>query len=225
MSLDLLLFAAVAAFLVFRLRSVLGRRMGNERRPMGTSETPSNPQPQAATDNADEKNVVSLPDRNPDDPFIEQAEGALGEHLREIRKSDPDFNTIKFSEGAKGAFEMIVTSFATGDTDTLKPLLSDEVYDNFSRAIKDRSDKGASMEMTLVGIQESDIIEASMDGTVAFVSIKFVSEQIEVTYNASGEISEGDPTQVTTVTDIWTFARNTRSRNPNWTLVATEAPN
>ena len=126
MSLDLLLFAAVAAFLVFRLRSVLGRRMGNERRPMGTSETPSNPQPQAATDNADEKNVVALPDRNPDDPFIEQAEGALGEHLREIRKSDPDFNTIKFSEGAKGAFEMIVTSFATGDTDTLKPLLSDD---------------------------------------------------------------------------------------------------
>ncbi|PPR14072.1 MAG: hypothetical protein CFH42_00940 [Alphaproteobacteria bacterium MarineAlpha12_Bin1] len=225
MSLDLLLFAAVAAFLVFRLRSVLGRRMGNERPPMGTGESPNNAKSQTATDNANEKNVVALPDRKPDDPFIEQAVGALGENLREIRKSDSHFNTVKFIEGARGAFEMIVTSFATGDTDTLKPLLSDEVYDNFSKAIKERSDIGASMEMTLVGIQESDIIEASMDGAVAFVTTKFVSEQIEVTYNASGEISEGDPTQVTTVTDIWTFARNTRSRNPNWTLVATEAPN
>jgi predicted lipid-binding transport protein (Tim44 family) len=81
------------------------------------------------------------------------------------------------------------------------------------------------MEMTLVGIQSSEIIEASMDGRVAFVTVKFVSEQIEVTRDTAGDVIEGDPSRVTTVTDIWTFARNTRSRNPNWTLVATEAPN
>ncbi len=81
------------------------------------------------------------------------------------------------------------------------------------------------MEMTLVGISTSEIIEASMDGRVAFVTVKFVTEQIEVTRDAAGDVIEGDPTRVATVTDIWTFARNTRSRNPNWTLVATEAPN
>jgi len=79
--------------------------------------------------------------------------------------------------------------------------------------------------MTLVGIQSSEIIEASMDGSVAFITNKFVTEQIEVTNDSAGEVIDGDPVRVMTVTDIWTFARNTRSRNPNWTLVATEATN
>lgn len=225
MSLDLLLFAAIAAFLVFRLRSVLGRRIGGERPPLDPNARRGGPQPQPAADNANDENVVALPDRQPADAFIEQAEGALGENLRKIRDADTSFNSKTFVEGSRAAFEMIVTSFATGDRETLRPLLSDEVYENFAGAIVERADKGHTMEMTLVGIQTSEIIEASMDGRVAFVTIKFVTEQIEVTRDSSGDVIGGDPTKVSTVTDIWTFARNTRSRNPNWTLVATEAPN
>lgn len=181
--------------------------------------------PQPASDTAGEENVVALPERKPDDEFVETAEGDLGENLRKIRDADPSFNSKQFTEGARAAFEMIVTSFATGDRETLRPLLSDEVYENFAGAIVERADKGYTMEMTLVGIRSSDIIEASMDGRVAFLTVKFVTEQIEVTRDSSGDVVEGDPTRVSTVTDIWTFARNTRSRNPNWTLVATEAPN
>ena len=103
--------------------------------------------------------------------------------------------------------------------------MSDEVYENFAGAIVERADTGQAMEMTLVGFQSAEIIEASMDGRVAFVTVKFVTEQIEVTRDSAGDVIGGDPTRVTTVTDIWTFAHNTRSRNPNWTLVATEAPN
>lgn len=225
MSPDLLIFAVIAAFLVFRLRSVLGRKMGNERPPLDPNAPRGGPRPQPNAENANEENVVALPDRQPADAFIEQAEGALGENLRKIRDADPAFNSDSFVEGGRGAFEMIVTSFAAGDRETLRPLLSDEVYENFAGAIVERADKGHTMEMTLVGIQTSEIIDASMDGRVAFVTAKFVTEQIEVTRDASGDVVEGDPSRVTTVTDIWTFARNTRSRNPNWTLVATEAPN
>lgn len=224
-NLDLVIFAMIAAFLVFRLRNVLGRRTGNERPPLDPNAQRNGPRPAPAADNANDENVVALPDRVPDDAFVEQAEGALGENLRQIRDADTSFNSEQFVEGARASFEMVVTSFATGDRETLRPLLSDEVYENFAGAIVDRADKGNTMEMTLVGISSSDIIEASMDGRVAFVTIKFVTEQIEVTRDSAGEVIEGDPTGVATVNDIWTFARNTRSRNPNWTLVATEAPN
>ena len=224
-NLDLLILAIFAAFLVFRLRSVLGRRMGNERPPLEPPEQRGGPRPAPTAENGNEENVVALPERKSDDVFIEQAEGALGENLRKIRTADSSFNSESFVEGGSAAFEMIVTSFATGDRETLRPLLSDEVYENFAGAIVERADQGNTMEMTLVGISSSEIIEASMDGRVAFVTIKFVTEQIEVTRDSGGDVIEGDPTLMTPVTDIWTFARNTRSRNPNWTLVATEATN
>ena len=224
MSLDLLLFAAIAAFLVFRLRNVLGRRMGNDRSPFGSGEN-SEDKPQVSEENANGQNVVALPDRQSEDPFIDQSQGEFGENLRKIRKADSSFNSSAFVEGSRAAFEIIITSYANGDSESLRPLLSDEVYDKFSGAISARAANGQVIEMTLVGIQSREIIEASMDGSVAFVTNKFVTEQIEVTKDLAGEVVDGDPVRVTTVTDIWTFARNTRSRNPNWTLVATEAPN
>lgn len=199
--------------------------MGNERPPLEPNAQRSGPRPQPNPENTNDENVVELANRQPEDAFIEQAEGAMGENLRKIRDADPAFNSNTFVEGARGAFELIATSFATGDRETLRPLLSDEVYENFAGAIVERADKGHTMEMTLVGIQASEIIEAAMDGRVAFVTVKFVTEQIEVTRDAAGDVIEGDPARVTNVTDIWTFARNTRSRNPNWTLIATEAPN
>lgn len=223
--LDLVLFAMVAAFLVYRLRGVLGRRTGDERPPTEMDSPRSSQRSVPAADNANDENVVVLPDRKSEDAFVEQAEGEFGENLRKVRDADPSFNSDQFSEGASAAFEMVVTSFATGDRETLRPLLSDEVYENFAGAIVERADKGQTMEMTLVGIQSCKIIEATMDGRVAFITVKFVTEQIEVTRDAAGDVVEGDATRVTPVTDIWTFARNTRSRNPNWTLVATESPN
>lgn len=224
MSLDLLLFAAIAAFLVFRLRSILGRKMGNDRSPFGSSEQ-SEEKSQANEEKINEQNVVAISDRQSADPFIDQSEGELGENLRKIREADSSFNSSTFIEGGQAAFEVIITSYANGDSESLRPLLSDEVYDKFSGAISERADKGQKIEMTLVGIHLSEIIEASMDGSVAFITNKFVTEQIEVTKDSAGEVIDGDPVRVMTVTDIWTFARNTRSRNPNWTLVATEATN
>ncbi len=219
----------VAAFLVFRLRSVLGKRTGNERPPTDPyagrdGAAPSQPE---APEAHDDGTVVSLPDRvAQNDVQSDIPDGSPAtEGLKAIQAADSAFSVTEFVEGVRMAFEMIVTSFANGERETLRPLLSDEVYENFAGAIVERETRSETMEMTLVGIHEAEILEATMDGRVAFVTAKIVSDQIEVVRDAAGEPVSGDPTKVSTVTDIWTFARNTRSRNPNWTLVATEAPN
>jgi predicted lipid-binding transport protein (Tim44 family) len=219
---DIVILAMIAAFLVFRLRSVLGKRTGHERpphNPYGGREEAAGTSQEAR----DDENVVALPGREPADDIPDDTPAAEG--LRSIREADSGFSVGEFTEGARMAFEMVVTSFANGDRETLRPLLSDEVYENFAGAIDARENAGETMEMTLVGIREAEVLEASMDGRVAFVTVKFVTEQIEVVRDRAGEVTSGDATKVSTVTDIWTFARNTRSRNPNWTLVATEAPN
>ncbi len=226
--LDIILLAMVAAFLVFRLRSVLGKRTGHERPPHDPyarrDDAPGRPD---AAEANDDDTVVSLPDRSSSpEPQSDIPDGTPAtDGLKSIQAADSNFSVNEFIEGVRMAFEMIVTSFASGERDTLRPLLSDEVYENFAGAIVERAGRSETMEMTLVGIREAEVLEATMDGRVAFVTTKIVSEQIEVVRDAAGEPVSGDPTKVTTVTDIWTFARNTRSRNPNWTLVATEAPN
>ena len=220
----------VAAFLVFRLRSVLGKRTGNERPPhdpYAGRRDDAAPGRLEAPEAHDDGTVVSLPDRGAQNEAPSDIPDGTpaADGLRAIQAADSNFSVGEFVEGVRMAFEMIVTSFAAGDRETLRPLLSDEVYENFAGAIVERETRSETMEMTLVGIREAEVLEASMDGRVAFVTTKIVSEQIEVVRDAAGEPVSGDPTKVTTVTDIWTFARNTRSRNPNWTLVATEAPN
>jgi predicted lipid-binding transport protein (Tim44 family) len=119
---------------------------------------------------------------------------------------------------------MILTGFASGDVGALRPLLNDEVFANFSNAIAARQQANQTLQSTLVAINSADLLEADLQGRNAVVSVKFVSEQINVTRDAQGNVVDGDPAQVAVVTDIWTFSRNTRSRDLNWTLVATQSP-
>ncbi|MHA1567525.1 MAG: Tim44/TimA family putative adaptor protein [Alphaproteobacteria bacterium] len=229
--LDLIVFAMVAAGTVLWLRSVLGRRTGQERPPTDPYSRDSKAEQGEQTSDR----VVALPNRKrPDgddqtgnDQAADAEAGAdpLQAGLRQISLADPEFDSEGFIGGVRGAFEMIVNAYAAGDVDSLRPLLSDEVYDNFASAIAERQTNKHQLETTLVGIRKATLIEASMDGRVAFVTAKLVSEQINVTRDKDSEVVDGDPGQIATVTDIWTFARNTRSRNPNWTLVATDAPN
>jgi predicted lipid-binding transport protein (Tim44 family) len=218
---DILIFAMIAAFLVYRLRGVLGRRHGEER------QRPNPYTPRPGQEGGD--NVVTLPDRTrppadippptPGEPY------SLAAGIAQIQANDPTFDEKGFMQGARQAFEMIVTAFARGDTPTLRPLLSDDVYDNFAAAIRNRQAADETLETQVVSLHDADLIEARMEGRTAFVTIKFVSDQINVTRNAAGAVVDGDPNQPLEVVDIWTFARNTRSRNPNWTLIETRVPN
>jgi predicted lipid-binding transport protein (Tim44 family) len=140
-------------------------------------------------------------------------------------RADPSFDPGPFLDGAKTAYELVVTAFAEGNEATLKQLLSTEVLEGFERAITEREQRGEKLESNLVGIAKADIIEAEVKKKQAYVTVKFVSELISVTRDADGEVIEGDPKKVREVTDIWTFSRDITSRNPNWKLVATEAAN
>ena len=233
---DIIIFAAIAAFLVLRLRSVLGKRTGHERE-QGAKYDPF--KPQTGEDGGQDK-VIPLPEREStrdkasqesmeeDEDFVpdvSSGDTSLAGALTQIKLADRAFDVDDFVNGAKAAFEMVIAAFAQGDTRTLRPLLSNDVYDDFSSAIKEREEANENLDTTLVGISEAEIIEAELQGKTAFVTVKFVSEQINVTRSAAGEVVDGSEDQVTSNTDLWTFARNTRSRDPNWTLVATSSPN
>jgi len=218
--LDIIFFAMVAAFLILRLRSVLGRKTGHQSKPRDilsrgrrTEEVPGQ--------------VIELPDRNRKTPAIENVgtDDKVGAGLTQIQLADTAFEPDGFLNGARSAFEMVVHAFATGDTGTLRSLLSDEVLASFQSAIKARLDKGETLETTVVSIKSAEILEASMQGRVANVTLKFVTEQINVTRDTAGNVVEGDPNRVSEITDLWTFARDTRSRDPNWKLVETRSSN
>ncbi len=225
---DILLFAAVAAFLILRLRSILGKRTGAE-----DSERWRARPPERTLDRADKvpDNVTPFPGapRPVDVAPAAEAEVPAGDPVLqrgydEIRRADASFNPVGFVEGARGAFEMIVQAFAQGDTATLKPLLASDVYEGFAKAIKDRIAAKHTLETTLVGIRNAEIVAARMEGRTANVTVKFVTEQVNVTRDADGNVVDGEAAKVSVLTDLWTFARDTRNRDPNWALVRTEEP-
>lgn len=211
---DIVFFAMVALFLVLRLRSVLGKRTGNERRrpdPFG------GPQPVPGRKNGD--NVITLPDRPGDKAAIPADPVAAG--IAAIRAADRSFSEQQFLSGARAAFEMILGAFAQGDAAALRPLLNDEVYANFAREIERRQKAGERLDNQIVRMREADIVEARLDGRTALVTVKFITDQVNLLRDRSGEPLPGQSTEPAEVVDLWTFARDTRSRDPNWLLVAT----
>ena len=217
--LQIILFAAVAAFVIFRLRNVLGRRTGHERE----QPNPFAPPPEVPGDK-----TASVPDVKPtaEADVIKDVTGTPVEAgLTQIKLADRGFDAGHFITGAKAAFEMIVEAFAKGDLKTLRPLLDDDVYKNFATATKHRQDNGETHETTLVGIKSASITDARMEGRNARITVTFVSEQVNVTKDKEGRITDGDPNLVDNLTDIWTFVRDTRSDGPAWLLVETRIPN
>ena len=216
---DIILFAMIAVFLILRLRNVLGRRDGHE----GGHRGPFGPDVSAKeiVDSQDKK-IIQLPDEvAPPTPV--DGDAALAAGITEIQRRDNTFNAEDFLVGARVAFEMVLDGYSNHDRKTLETLLSPEVLVNFLRAIDEREDVGHVMEDTLVGIDKSDIVEAYIESEMAKVTVKFVSEQINVVRDSEGQIASGNPNEVINVVDLWTFARDIRSTDPNWALVATHS--
>ncbi|WP_298812333.1 Tim44/TimA family putative adaptor protein [uncultured Roseibium sp.] len=232
-----LLLMGLAVFILFRLRSVLGKRTGNERPPFDPYSKPEQ-KPGDQVNGGDQDNVIPMPGQTQQQPEqMEQpsADGdvvidkvapegsALNSALKQILSVDRSFEPEPFLEGARAAYEMIVMAFADGDKKALKNLLSREVYEGFVAAIDDREKRGETVDSTFIGIDKAEIVEAALKDATAQVTVKIHSQMISATRDKDGEVVDGDPAKVSEVVDIWTFARDTSSRDPNWKLVATES--
>jgi predicted lipid-binding transport protein (Tim44 family) len=227
-----IIYATIAVVIFVKLRSVLGQRTGRERPPYDPYSARDTVRPST------NDNVVALPGRaaepvpKPVDtavPAVDRWSGiaepgsAVAAGLDAVAREDKSFDGKHFIAGARAAYEMIVTAYAEGDRRTLKNLLSRDVYDGCEAAIRERETKGETAESRFVSIDKSDITDAELRGRTAQITIRFVSQLVSVTRDRDGAVIEGSPEKVTDVTDVWTFARDLSSRDPNWKLVATEA--
>jgi predicted lipid-binding transport protein (Tim44 family) len=228
-----IIFLALAVFIFLRLRSVLGQRTGRERPPYDPYSARD-----AVRSPATDK-VVTLTPRPAEpasarpveatplstDRWKDVAESGSGVAvgLDAIAATDSSFDAKHFITGARAAYEMIVTAFAEGDRRQLRNLLSREVYDGFDAAISEREGRGETAETRFVSIDGSTITSAELRARTAQITIRFVSKLISVTRGRTGNVIDGNAEKVTDVTDVWTFARDVSSRDPNWKVVATEA--
>lgn len=215
--LDILLIAMVAGLLLFRLYSVLGRRTGHERPPHERFRLSARP----AQKPGGNDNVVALPDRTARAETLDKPADPLACGLLDIKLADRNFEAGSFLDGAKQAYETVVTAFAAGDRATLRPLLSAEVYAAFDGVIHERETRKEKIDFTFVGIREAKIAQAALKRRTAEITVTFSAQYISVTKNVADAVIEGDAKTVHTVNDVWTFVRDVKSGDPNWTVVAT----
>ncbi|MES1991932.1 MAG: Tim44/TimA family putative adaptor protein [Pseudomonadota bacterium] len=235
-----LILLAVAVGIFIKLRSVLGQRTGKERPPFDPYSSDDKAQandkvvqlPRArgqkpANDETDDASGIDAYPQRP--PYVVKdpwgglaAEGSpLAATLTEITLADRRFDASSFMSGAKLAYEMIVTAFARGERDTLKPLLAPHVYEDFVGVIAAREAEGQTVDQNFIGIEKAELQSGSLEGSRARLSIRFVSELTACTKDRDGKVIEGDPVTIRKVTDLWTFERDVKVSDPNWRLVAT----
>ena len=206
---DLVLFGMIAAFLVLRLRSILGRRSGFERAAQPVA--PANPAGPVIDGTAEPAAPArSLPDMA----------GPVGQTLARMQGIDPHFDAARFLAGAEGAFRMIVAAFARGDRAALQPLLSTGTYDSFERAITAREQAGESQRTELRAVPTVAIDAADLQGTLATITVRFVSDQVNETLDRDGKYVAGSDA-VTEIIDLWGFERDLAKPEPAWRLAAT----
>lgn len=220
-----IIFALLAIFVVWKLKSVLGARVDIEKRPPAAPKSPNS---------SDSGNILRLPGAGERvgpavragserrlEEFAHSDKGKSG--LSAVMDADPAFDPGHFIAGAKTAYEMIIQAFADGDRKTLGGLLSPEVFANFAAVIDQREAAGEIASTKLVSIESAEVVEAGVKGGVAQVSLRVAAKMISATRDKSGAVVSGDPETVVAADDVWTFARLIGSRDPTWRLIATEA--
>ncbi len=220
MPVDLIVLIAVVVFILLRLYGVLGQKIGHDQPP----------QPRDATFDENSK-VIELPPRElehssmkpePEPEVIEEdLDVSIKTGLQRIREYDRTFRRKEFLEGAKTAFEMVLDAFSKDDRDTLKMLLSKEIYTEFQEELKKRKDQESYIDTTLVSIMEAHIKDIDVESAKAKITVQFVSEQIQAERDKKGKVITDTASQIEHVDDEWVFERNLKSPNPNWTIIDT----
>lgn len=222
---DIIIWAMIAGLIFLRLRSVLGRRTGGERPPQNRNSGNFGQKPAAANESGgrDEEFSAAGPEEDAGIGSFQGLAPQVRQSLEAIWRRDKSFDLEVFLDGAKRAYEVILEGFWAGTRDDIRPYISDDIFDQFSSAIEVREKEGLTVENKLVETTGLSVDDARLDGDIAEITLRFISDIISITKNREGDLVEGDMSDAVKVTDIWTFSRSTRSKDPNWTLVATRA--
>jgi predicted lipid-binding transport protein (Tim44 family) len=225
---DLIIYALVAAGLVFWLKNILGTRHGDEReRPNPFTQAPAEKpaiQPAAAIPS----DALMIDDGlvKPDLPRnVSFANDAAEQQVFEIARAERDFDLLNFAQAVQDAFVIIVEAFAQGDRATLKNLLSDKVYAAFDGALNEREASGEKVETEIHSVRKMEFVGARIDGSMAHITLRFIADETCVVRNEAGDILSGDPDRITEMNDIWTFSHELKSRDPRWLLSETSDGN
>jgi predicted lipid-binding transport protein (Tim44 family) len=220
------IFALVALFVAWKLRSVLGMRQDSER-PGGLlaplRRVPGPPNPPVAQPDAAASPAPVTPPAADRWKGVADSDPAVWSGLDAIAGADRGFSPQAFLSGARAAYDMVVHAFAAGDSDALKGLMAPEAFANFESAIHARADAGQTMSTTVVSIDDTTIAGAGLVGQAARISVRFAAKLVSVTRDAHGAVVDGSPSAVVDHIDLWSFVRDVRSRDPNWQLTATES--
>lgn len=204
----LLIFGGIAAFILFRLFSVLGTRTGHEQR-----------RDLEGVQRSAKSSEARAEPQTPPQPIKKQA--PVSANATALRAADPSFDEKAYLEGARVAYEMIVEAFAAGDLKSIRRFLDQSVYEAFKLALSEREAKGLTAELKFVGIDSASIASSAVEGDQMTAVTDFASNQVRVTRDKDSNVVDGDPSRIDLVRDRWTFARKTGSNDPNWVLVAT----
>jgi predicted lipid-binding transport protein (Tim44 family) len=212
---QIIILAAIALFLVLRLRSVLGTREGYEKPPEVSGPVRSNRQRSFE--------VIEGGGADPDISDFIDPEGQAGKALAAMKRVDPSFSVAEFTHGARQAYEMIVMAYESGDLETLREFLSPDVYQPFADAIAERNEKGYTVEASFVGVREVTLVDAHYEARSdeGDITMRFLGELTSVVKDREGRIVEGDPNEIKQQRDVWTFTRHMGSDDPNWLLTGT----
>lgn len=215
---QLLVLAGIAIFLILRLRSVLGTREGFEKPPLSVNESRS--------DRRGGQPDFEVIDGGMDRDITDHAEegSATAQALAQMKRVEPDFSVSEFLQGARGAYEMILMAFESGDIEKVVPFLDTDVHEAFAEVLKTRAEQGLSIEATFIGVSELSLVSAAFDAATdtGEMTVRFLGEMTSVVRNAEGEVIEGSDSKIKRQRDIWTFARKMGTGDPNWQLVATD---
>ena len=218
---DILILAMIAIFIINRLKNVLGKKTGNEhdiveKYSRGKTNFKESPPDQISKSNQNQKTVKDVFFHN--DPKINS-------DLREIYNQDENFDSKEFLDGSKKAFEFIIKNYSEEKLEPLKKLLSSSIYNDFESQIDARVKKSQNLDITIIGIKSAEIVKASLKSKIALICVKFSSEQVQVVKDLEGKIVEGDNNQILSIDEKWSFSKNLKSKDPNWTLEKIEESN
>jgi predicted lipid-binding transport protein (Tim44 family) len=211
----IVILALVALFVGLRLYSVLGERTGHEQQPiLKPAESDARVEPRVSQPST----AAPTPAETGDMAFVPTA----GPGVRAILAADPSFDVARFLEGAKAAYRLILESYWKGDLAALKGHVDEHVYETFAGAVEQRETEGLTLDNRLVTIDQAVISEASVERSVAILTVRFEADIAAVTRNAEGQVVAGSLSDAVQTRDLWTFRRDTSSRDPNWLLIETD---